>query len=153
MAKTIIPYDRYLKIVHESESIKDMVKTDGWKIMEAELIEESNEIQEILSEKRIRNHEETIYSKEGRKKETFISLAQDEENKLAGRYLEIKNIFDMVRTIMEAPEDLLQKEQKKVLIINKADKKTKVDYSIFYPDKIPQSIKIILAKIKEAMTS
>ena len=117
--KKTIPYHRYLKIIREADSIVDLLKMPGWKLLVAELEEQAANIEQLLAENRLRTVSEMITTPQGTQSFTTTAETQIAEN--AGMYKMIKHIFSTIEMIASGPDRLNKLEREGSVIIQKAD--------------------------------
>ncbi len=115
MAKQTISQERKLKIQEESDSLRGMKRSTGWKIIETELMERLEYIKNLLLENRLRTLEETVKTETG--SETYITTADQQKAEYSGRYLEIKLLLDFIQSIIEGPKKLQEAIKNKQVIV------------------------------------
>lgn len=122
--KQMVPYDTYLKIVSEAAAVATIIQTEGWKILEQDLLEQAGRIEELLAQNRLKTVQETITTPEGTK--TFTTTAESQVAEHAGQYKQIQHLFDTIHTIIEAPEKLKKMESEGAVTVQKAEEGTSV---------------------------
>ena len=119
MSKKTVPYRVYAKTLAEAQAVADTVKTEGWKVLEADLLREAAKIQELLVENRLRTVQQTVTTRDGT--QTLITTAETQIAENAGMYKMIKFILEDIKAKIEAPEKLAKMEREGLVVIEKAD--------------------------------
>lgn len=115
MAKQIVSAAHYRKLVEESEAIADLIKSPGWKILEADLKDQQQKIQRLLAENKLRTIHETIETNDGTK--TFITTAETQIAENAGMFKMVRWLFDDVQSILSSPSRLIKAERQGIVSI------------------------------------
>jgi hypothetical protein len=150
MAKQQVPYAEYRRTIEEAEAVSSLVKTDGWKVLERDMLQETAKIQELLVQNKLRTVHETITTRDGTK--TLITTADTQIAENAGMFKMVKWILDDIEMKVTAPDRLQKLEKEGLITVEKAatNEKEVTIREILFMD-VPAALQAIRDKIQKAI--
>ena len=117
LPKAIISAAKYARIRSEAEAVAVTIKTDGWKIIENDLLQRASAIEELLVQNRLRTVQETITQNNSTK--TFTTMAETQIAENSGAYKLIQEVFSGIQLILEAPDRIAKLEAQGRVVVGK----------------------------------
>lgn len=119
MAKQTITYEEYRRVLEEAEWIADLLKMPGWKLLEKHMLEQASQIEELLTQNKLRTVEESVRI-DGDHVKTFITSLESQIAENAGMYKMVKWILEDVHMILGRPAEMQQAQKERRIVVEKA---------------------------------
>jgi hypothetical protein len=122
MKRETVPYDKYLDVEREAEAMRQFTNSEAWEIIKKDLEQQKEQIENQLSNNRLRTVHRTVATSDGNS-ETHIITAETQIAENAGMYKMIQRFYDFVETVMHAPAEIQKAAQEGLLSIEEPPKK------------------------------